>query len=136
MSRCPERIASLTLLCPVVLDPQSLAELAGRLLVVTGDRGPGARRVQAGLSELRQAEIAVLEDYVGHTWADIAAERGGSIGAAMQEFLARPGLPPARPATAPPDQEGGIARISHRVCGARPPLVLLPLDLSPGHGEK
>jgi len=136
MSRCPERIASLTLLCPVVLDPQSLAPLAERLLVVTGDRGPGARRVQAGLSELPQAAIAVLEDYVGHTWADIAAERGDSIDAAMQEFLARPGLPPARPATAPPDQEGEIAGISYRVRGAGPPLVLLPLDLSPGQWEK
>ena len=136
MSRCPERIASLTLLCPVVLDPQSLAPLAERLLVVTGDRGPGARRVQAGLSELPQAAIAVLEDYVGHTWADIAAERGDSIDAAMQEFLARPGLPPARPATAPADQEGEIAGISYHVRGAGPPLVLLPLDLSPGQWEK
>src|SRR5437868_14558628 len=136
MSRCPERIASLTLLCPVVLHPQSLAPLAERLLVVTGDRGPGARRVQAGLSELPHAAIAVLEDYVGHTWADIAAERGDSIGAAMQEFLARPALPPARPATAPPDQEGEIAGISYRVRGAGPPLVLLPLDLSPGQWEE
>ena len=126
----------MTLLCPVVLDPQSLAQLAERLLVVTGDRGPGARRVQAGLSELPQAAIAVLEDYVGHTWADIAAERGDSIDAAMQEFLARPGLPTARPATAPPDQEGEIAGISYRVRGAGPPLVLLPLDLSPGQWEK
>ena len=126
----------MTLLCPAVLHPQSLAPLAERLLVVTGDRGPGARRVQAGLSELPQAAIAVLEDYVGHTWADIAAERGDSIDAAMQEFLARPGLPPARPATAPPDQEGEIAGISYRVRGAGPPLVLLPLDLSPGQWEK
>jgi SAM-dependent methyltransferase len=135
MSRCPERIASLTLLCPVVLDPQSLAQLAERLLVVTGDRGPGSGRVRAGLSELPQAAVAVLEDYVGHTWADIAAERGDSIGAAMQAFLARPGLPPVGPATVPPDQEGEIASISYRVRGAGPPLVLLPLDLSPGQWE-
>ena len=39
MSRYPERVASLTLLCSAVLDPRSLAPLAGRLLVVTGDRG-------------------------------------------------------------------------------------------------
>src|SRR5438477_6064699 len=135
MSRCPERIASLTLLCPVVLDPQCRAPLAERLLFLTGDRGPGARRVQAGLSELPRAAIAVLDDYTGHTWADIAAERGDSIGAAMQEFLARPGLPPARPATAPPDQEGEIAGISFLVRGAGPPLVLLPLELSPGQWE-
>jgi hypothetical protein len=43
-SRNPERMASLTLLCPAVLDPPTLALLAGRLLVVTGDHGPGARR--------------------------------------------------------------------------------------------
>src|ERR1051326_6300765 len=98
MARYPERIASLTLLCPVVLDPRSLAPLAERLLVVTGDRGPGSDRVRAGLSELPEAAVAVLEDYVGHTWADIAAERGDSVGAAMQAFLARPGLPPVQPA--------------------------------------
>src|SRR5712671_5516046 len=45
---------SLTVLCPAVLDTRTLARLSERLLVVTGDRGPGARRVQAGLSELPQ----------------------------------------------------------------------------------
>jgi len=55
MSKQPGRIASLTLLCPAVLDTHSLAPLAGRLLVVTGDRGPGARRVRAGLPELPRA---------------------------------------------------------------------------------
>ena len=43
MSRYPERVASLTVLCPAVLDPRTLMPLAGRLLVVTGDRGAGAR---------------------------------------------------------------------------------------------
>jgi pimeloyl-ACP methyl ester carboxylesterase len=44
----PERIASLTLLCPAVLDTRTLAPLAARLLVVTGDHGPGPRRVHLG----------------------------------------------------------------------------------------
>src|SRR5438270_13543046 len=51
MSKHPERIASLTLLCPAVLDPGGLAPLAERVLVVTGDHGPGARRTRAGLAE-------------------------------------------------------------------------------------
>ena len=85
----PERIASLTLLCPAVLDTATLAPLAERLLVVTGDHGPGPRRVQAGLPDLPQATVVMLNDYPGHTWADIAAERGDSIGAAMQQFLRR-----------------------------------------------
>src|SRR5436190_13605049 len=79
MARYPERVASLTLLCPTVLDTRTLAPAAGRLLVVTGDCGPAARRVQAGLSELASATTAMLDDYTGNTWADIAAERGDSI---------------------------------------------------------
>jgi ubiquinone/menaquinone biosynthesis C-methylase UbiE len=132
-SRHPDRIASLTLLCPAVLDTATLAPLAGHLLVVTGDHGPGARRVQAGLAELPEAKRVVLGDYAGHTWADLAAERGDGIGAAMEEFIAgRDKLPAARL----PDEEGEIAGISYRVRGTGAPLVLLPLDLSPGQWEK
>jgi SAM-dependent methyltransferase len=131
-SKYPERVASLTLLCPAVLDTRSLAPLAGRLLVVTGDHGPGARRVRAGLSELAQAAVVVLDDYAGHTWANIASERGDGIGAAMQEFLGRRDK---LAAAGLPQQEGEIAGISFRLRGAGPPLVLLPLDLSPGQWE-
>jgi ubiquinone/menaquinone biosynthesis C-methylase UbiE len=115
-----------------VLDPRTLAPLAGRVLVVTGDRGPGARRVRAGLAELPEAATVMLEDYIGHTWADIAAERSDSIGAAMHELLMRRD---ALPAAGLPGQEGEVAGISYRVRGAGAPLVLLPLDLSPGQWE-
>ena len=134
-ARHAERIASLTLLCPAVLDTPTLAPLAGRLLVVTGDHGPGARRVEAGLPDLPQASAVVLGDYAGLTWADIALERGDSIDAAIREFLARPDLHEALPAAGPPEQEGEIAGISFSVRGAGAPLVLLPLDLSPGQWE-
>jgi hypothetical protein len=128
----PERIASLTLLCPAVLDTATLAPLAERLLVVTGDHGPGSRCVQAGLPELPQVSAVVLNDYAGHTWADIAAERGDSIGVAMQQFLTRHDI---LPVAQPSEQEGEVAGISFHVRGAGPPLVLLPLDLSPGQWE-
>ena len=132
LSQYPERVASLTVLCPAVLDTRTLAPLGERLLVVTGDRGPGARRVRAGLPELPQATAVVLDDYAGLTWSDIAAERGDGIAAAMREFLSRrEALPPVRL----PEQEGEIAGISYRVRGAGAPLVLLPLDLSPGQWE-
>jgi SAM-dependent methyltransferase len=74
----------------------------------------------------------MLPDYAGLTWADIAAERGDSIGAAMQEFLARLD---ALPLATLPAQDGEIAGISFSVRGAGAPLVLLPLDLSPGQWE-
>jgi SAM-dependent methyltransferase len=131
-SRHAARMASLTLLCPAVLDTRTLAPLAERLLVVTGDHGPGAHRTRTGLRDLPHAAAVVLGDYAGLTWSDLAAERGDSIAAAMQGFLMRLD---ALPAVGRPDQEGEIAGISYRVCGVGPPLVLLPLDLSPGQWE-
>jgi pimeloyl-ACP methyl ester carboxylesterase len=70
LSQQPERVASLTLLCPAVLDTRTLARIGERLLIVTGDRGPGARRVQAGLPDLPRATAVVLDDYAGLTWSD------------------------------------------------------------------
>jgi SAM-dependent methyltransferase len=128
----PERVASLTLVCPTVLNPRSLAPLGPRLLVVTGDHGLGARRVRAVLPDLPEATAVVLEDYAGLTWADLAADRGGHIDEAMRELHQRCG---ALPAAGLREQEGEIAGISFHVRGAGPPLVLLPLDLSPGQWE-
>src|SRR5689334_11225235 len=75
-ARQSERIASLTLLCPAALDPSALQPLSSRVLIITGDQGPGARRVLARLPDLPRAETAVLRGYAGLTWSDLAAERG------------------------------------------------------------
>ena len=130
-ARYPDRVASLTLLCPASLDRGALRPLASRLLAVTGDHGAGPRRVQAVLPDLPQATTVVLRDYAGLTWSDLAVERGGEIGGAMHDFLARIESRQALPATSVPEQEGEIAGISYSASGAGPPLVLLPLDLSP-----
>jgi len=128
----PERIASLTLVCSTVLNPRSLTPLGPRLLVVTGDHGLGARRLRAVLPDLPEATVVMLDDYAGLTWADLAADRGERIDAAMRELHLRCG---ALPAAGLREQEGETAGISFRVRGAGPPLVLLPLDLSPGQWE-
>src|SRR5215469_15876329 len=132
LSHQPERVASLTVLCPAVLDSRTLARIGERLLVVTGDCGSGVRRVQAALPDLPRATAVVLSDYAGLTWSDIAAERGDDIVAAIREFLSRNSAPLS---VRLPEQEGEIAGISYRVRGAGVPLVLLPLDLSPGQWE-
>src|SRR5436190_9291118 len=51
----PERIASMTLVCPTVLNPRNLAPLGARLVVVTGDHGLAAGRVRAALPDLPEA---------------------------------------------------------------------------------
>jgi SAM-dependent methyltransferase len=130
-ARHPERVASLTLLCPAALDPGALEGLASRLLVVTGDHGPGPRRVRATLPLLPQAATRVLADYAGFTWADLAVERGSEIDAAMREFLAGIEARDPLPAASPAETEGEAAGISFSIRGAGPPLILLPLDLAP-----
>ena len=82
--------------------------------------------------QVTQATAVVLEDYAGLTWADLAADRGGHIDAAMRELHRRCG---ALPAAGLGEQEGEAAGISFRVRGAGPPLMLLPLDLSPHQWE-
>jgi pimeloyl-ACP methyl ester carboxylesterase len=116
-----ERIASLTLVCPTVLNPRSLAPLGARQLVVIGDHGLGARRVQAVLPALPEATAVVLEDYAGLTWADLAADRGERIDTAMREFLQhrdprcrRPACPSSK--ARPPASRFACAAPDHRWC--------------------
>jgi SAM-dependent methyltransferase len=127
----PDRVASLTVLCPAALDRGALQSLMSRLLILTGDQGPGPRRVQAVLPGLPQATTVVLPDYAGLTWSDLAVERGEQIAAAIQDFLAEIEARRALPAASLAEREGEIAGISFGIRGAGPPLVLLPLDLMP-----
>ena len=82
-------------MCPTVLNPRSLAPLDARLMVLTGDHGLGARRVQAVLPDLPEATAVVLNDYAGLTWADLAADRRDHIDAAIREFHQRSDACPA-----------------------------------------
>ncbi len=128
----PERIASLMLLCPQVLEPAALLPLGARVLVVAGDEGRGAARVRAALRLLPEATARILPGYTGLSWSDLAGDRGDAIGPAIEDFIDRAD---PLPAAGLPAQEGEVAGISYRVRGAGPPLVLLPLELSPGQWE-
>jgi SAM-dependent methyltransferase len=128
-----ERVASLTVLCPSAIDREALRPLAERALIVTGDQGSGAWRVRAVLPDLPQVQSAVLANYAGLTWADLATERGEAILAAMTQFLETCDGPAE--AVRPAETEGEVAEISYRIVGTGPPLVLLPLELSPGQWE-
>jgi len=131
----PDRIASLTLVCPLALDPRVLQPLAARLLVVTGDEGPTAARVCQWLTELPGATSLILRAYASLGWSDVMAERTADIGTALLEFLRR--LEPRQPSPAVrlPEGEGEAAGLSYRIRGAGPPLVLFPLDLAPSQWE-
>ena len=131
----PERVASLTLVSPLSMDPGVLQELGSRLLVLTGDQGPPAESARQLLTGLPQASSHTLHDYMRMLWSDVMADRGAEIGPVMLEFLARVSQGDAVAAVTLPEQQGEVAGISYHLRGAGPPLVLTPLDLAPSQWE-
>jgi SAM-dependent methyltransferase len=135
ITQCPERVASLSLLCPLALESRAAMQLASRMLVITGDRGASAERVQNALGIVDGAAKFTLGDYEALMWSDLAVERTDQIAAAMLDFLARTGDDHAIPPVRLPEGEGTAAGISYQVRGAGPPLVLMPLLLAPSQWE-
>jgi hypothetical protein len=127
----PERIASLTLISPPVLDPASLAGLASRMLIVAGDQGRFARGAAELTANLSSISAHVLRGYEWQPWSDVIADRGAEIGAAMLGFLDRHPLPAVRLS----EPEGEVAGITYRIRGIGPPLFLMPLSLAPSQWE-
>jgi ubiquinone/menaquinone biosynthesis C-methylase UbiE len=127
----PQRVASLTLIPPPLLDARPLGGLASRLLAIAGDQGPTAQGAARLLAALPSASSQLLRGYECHPWSDVTADRGAEIGPALLGFLDRH---PA-PAIALPAAEGETAGIAYRIRGAGPPLVLLPLALAPSQWE-
>ena len=126
-----ERIASLTLISPPVLDTAPLAGLASRMLVVAGDQGPHARGGAEFANSLPSIAAHILRGYEWKPWSDVIADRSEEIGAAMLDFCKRHPLP-ALGLSAP---EGEVAGITYRIRGAGPPLVLMPLSLAPSQWD-
>src|SRR5215469_8468423 len=113
-TRHPERIASLTLVNPPLLDLGPIRGLASRMLVVAGDHGPtaeGAGRLRAELPGLASHSLRGFEC---HPWSDVIAERGSQIAPVMLGLLDR--HPVA--AIALPEGEGEVGEISYRIRGA------------------
>jgi hypothetical protein len=127
----PERIASLTLPSPPILDTAALSGMASRLLILAGDQGASAQGATKLLADLPNATSLFLRGYEWLPWSDAIADHGSEIGAAMLGFLRRHPIPPATLA----EGEGETAGITYRIRGAGPPLILMPLSLAPSQWE-
>jgi pimeloyl-ACP methyl ester carboxylesterase len=79
----PERIASLTLVCPPRLDPSSLRTLGARLLVIAGDQGRPAAMVRDAVTNLPEATVVWLPGYFSPPWADVVADCTADIEKAL-----------------------------------------------------
>jgi ubiquinone/menaquinone biosynthesis C-methylase UbiE len=130
-TRHPDRVASLTLINPPILDAGRIRGLASRMLVVAGDRGPTAEGAVKMLADLPGAASLLLRGFECHPWSDVIADRGSEIGPVMLGSFDRH----PTPTVSLPEGEGEAAGISYRIRGAGPPLVLMPLDLAPSQWE-
>ncbi len=129
-------VASLTLVLPPrTLNPETLRPLATRLLCLCGGQGPNAQYVRQSLATLPFAATLCLEDYPDVLWADVITDRTDLIGNAMLEFLARMDIQAALRAAPLAPGDGEVAGVHYRILGSGPPLVLLPLVLSPSQWE-
>ncbi len=124
----PERLASLTLVCPPRLDPSPLRALGSRLQIIVGDQGPPAAMVRQAVTSLPDATLVWLQGYFSPPWADAVADRPQDIDTAFRDFL-RPLDQPHR-AREMLHPQGTVAGITYHSQGEGLPLVLLPLSLA------
>ena len=124
-----ERVASLSLVSPRPLP--ELCTLECPVFVLAGDKGPNADASIKALAQIPSAASHMLRGYECLPWADVIADRGAEIGPAMSAFLDANSIP----AVSLREAEGETSGITYRVRGSGPPLVLMPLDLTPSQWE-
>src|SRR6202035_5959189 len=67
----PERVASLTLISPPMLDTAPLAGLASRILIVAGDQGALTHGAVKFANNLSNASAHILRGYELLPWSDV-----------------------------------------------------------------
>ena len=127
----PERIASLTLVCPPRLDP-SVRVLGPRLLIIAGDQGRPGAMVRSSAASLPEATVVWLRGYFSPPWADVVADCTEQVETAILNILSSEQAKSPRNVA---DARGEIAGITYHSQGAGTPLVLLPLSLASSQWE-
>ena len=132
----PESIASLTLVCPLGFDAQTLAPLGERLLVFNADRGGATETIDRNLAGLPAAASVALVDYAyPNNYADIGAEQGSHVSPAMLDFLSNADSDNGPAGVSPAVSEGEVDGVYFSVQGSGPPLVLMPLGAAPSQWD-
>jgi hypothetical protein len=127
----PETVASVTLVCPMLMPLEPFMPAGVPLLVVHGDDAT----LPTVIGTFPDATGLHLRDYEGVPWSDVMVERGDEISPTLLQFLStaeqRRPVEPAQIA----EGEGEIAGVTYRVRGSGPAVLLLPLSLARSHGS-
>jgi hypothetical protein len=124
----PERIASLTLVCPPRLDPSALRALGSRFLIIAGDQGRPAGMVRDAMASLPEAMVDWLPGYFSPPWADVVADCASNVETALFNAILRDQS--KTDSVAIGNLRGTVAGINYDSQGDGPPLILLPLSLA------
>ena len=81
-----DKIATLTLICPMGINRQALGDDPLPMLIVAGDRGRAALAAHEDAAKIAGAIDLKLANYFSPSWADAAADRPVEIGNAIKEF--------------------------------------------------
>jgi hypothetical protein len=133
-AKYPERLAGIVLCVPSRLDPAPFADIADRVLMIAGERGPAAEATARAAAWLPAARRSVLAGYEAPgSWSDAVADRTQEITERVVAFLG--GHHADMPDTAAPEG-GSHAGISYQVQGSGPALILLPFFSPPRNGRR
>ena len=126
----PDRVASLTLLCPSFVDPAAVAPLAQRTLVFSSDLPAYSQQITTALGTLPAARHVTLPGYHTHLWSDVARDHADLVFDELLALANQVGLQDDVSAMTLSAQ-GEVDGITFDAAGSGPPLVLLPLGLAP-----
>ena len=124
----PERIASLTLVCPPRVDPSALRTLGARLLIIAGNQGRPATMLRDAMPSLPGATVIWLPGYLSPPWADVVADCATNVETALLKVMFQDQSQTDRVALG--HLQGTVAGITYDSQGDGPPLILLPLSLA------
>src|SRR5215831_3170772 len=86
----PERLHGIVLCVPSRLDPAPFIDIAGRVLMIAGERGPAAEGTARAALRLPEAERMILAGYdAPGSWADAVADRADEIADSMLAFFGK-----------------------------------------------
>jgi SAM-dependent methyltransferase len=129
-SASPERVSSLAIICPETIDVDAARPFGPRVTVFSGDTGPNSQRITRLIADLQQANLVTIQNYDAVSWTDVMADLTDWIAPQIAMALSASDSQP-EDFQVPDQRAGEVAGISYRIQGVGPPLVLLPLALSP-----
>lgn len=130
-----DKVATLTLICPMGINRQALGDDPLPLLIVAGDRGRAALAAHEDAAKIAGAIDLKLANYFSPSWADAVADRPVEIGNAIKEFIGRNAGAVTETDLSAGPTHGEVAGINYRICGEGMPLILMPLALAPSQWQ-